>query len=31
MEVPSSRHLKDANIVAFIEATSLIGGCDVVE
>jgi hypothetical protein len=31
MEVPSSCGLEDANFVAFIEATSLIGGCNVVE
>jgi hypothetical protein len=30
-EVPSSCGLEDANIVAFIEATSLIGGHNVVE
>jgi hypothetical protein len=31
MEVPSSCGPEDANVVAFVEATSLIGGCDVVE
>jgi hypothetical protein len=31
MEVPSSCGSEDANVVTFIEATSLIGGHDVVE
>jgi hypothetical protein len=31
MEVPFSCGPKDANFAAFVEATSLIGGCDVVE
>jgi hypothetical protein len=31
MEAPSSCGPEDANFVAFIEATSIIGGCDAVE
>jgi hypothetical protein len=31
METPTSCGSEDANFVAFIEATSIIGGCDVVE
>jgi hypothetical protein len=31
MEVPSSCGPEDANFVAFVEVTSLIGGRDVVE